>query len=146
MVDKERNEASAGGVLVRKREDKHEALLIRLHEAAFYELPKGHLEEGETPQQAALRELREETGLESTPQVGPSLGTTPYSFVRDGTRINKSVEYFLFTHADNAEPRLGPLPHATQELRWIRPEELGTIRLKHDSLRPIIEKAFQLAP
>ena len=57
-------------------------------------LPKGHLDEGETMVQAALREVREETGVLAEPVC--ELGEVRYWYVRDRRKVAKSVHFFLF--------------------------------------------------
>ena len=77
-------------------------------------LPKGTPEPAETLQQTALREVAEETGL-AVRIVGP-LDAIEYSFVMGGTRIYKTVHYFLM------EPAGGDLAdhdHEFDEVRWI---------------------------
>nr|MDQ2680021.1 NUDIX domain-containing protein [Candidatus Eremiobacteraeota bacterium] len=55
-------EVSAGGLVLRRRESSYDALLIGRGEPRIWTLPKGHLESRESHEQAALREVREETG------------------------------------------------------------------------------------
>lgn len=59
----------------------------------MWSLPKGHLEAGETAEQAAIREVREETGIEGS--IVQPLGTIDFWFVADGRRIHKTVHHFL---------------------------------------------------
>ena len=68
-------------------------------------LPKGHLDPGETPAAAALREVREEAGVEST--VREELGDVRYLYMRDGRRIAKVVTFFLLDYVagDGRRPR-----------------------------------------
>jgi 8-oxo-dGTP pyrophosphatase MutT (NUDIX family) len=56
-------------------------------------LPKGHLEDGETPEDAAVREIEEETGIRG--RVVGSLGTIDYWFSAEGRRVHKLVHHFL---------------------------------------------------
>lgn len=56
-------------------------------------LPKGHPDGDETPEAAALREVREETGVEAS--VDRKLGEVSYWYQRDGRRISKRVMFFL---------------------------------------------------
>lgn len=60
----------------------------------LWSLPKGHIEEGETPEEAALREVEEETGIQS--QIEKSLGIIDFWFMAGGKRIHKTVHHYLF--------------------------------------------------
>ena len=89
-------ERSAGGIVV----DVHEgvariAVIARRNRAGRIEwcLPKGHLENDETLQQAAAREVEEETGIEG--RVLTELGTIDYWFATDQRRIHKFVHHYL---------------------------------------------------
>ena len=93
------DEVSAGGLVVDKSGTK--GLLIgRLdpkdasHERLLWSLPKGHIEDGETPEQAAIREVAEETGIKS--EITRSLGVIDFWFMASGKRIHKTVHHFLF--------------------------------------------------
>jgi 8-oxo-dGTP pyrophosphatase MutT (NUDIX family) len=59
----------------------------------LWALPKGHLEAGENDEQAAVREVREETGIDA--RIQARLGTIDYWFVADGRRIHKTVHHFV---------------------------------------------------
>src|SRR6266571_8051311 len=59
----------------------------------LWSLPKGHLEEGETTEQAAVREVAEETGIAG--EIIGELGTIDFWFVADGRRIHKTVRHYL---------------------------------------------------
>src|SRR5262249_572154 len=88
------DETSAGGVVL-DAEQAHVALIGRLDRRGrlLWSLPKGHIEEGETPEQTAVREVAEETGISS--KVLRPLGTIDYWFVADNRRIHKTVHHFL---------------------------------------------------
>jgi 8-oxo-dGTP pyrophosphatase MutT (NUDIX family) len=60
----------------------------------LWSLPKGHIEEGETPEQAAIREVAEETGITSS--ITQSLGVIDFWFMAGGKRIHKTVHHFMF--------------------------------------------------
>ncbi len=93
------DEVSAGGLVI-DRSGKNGLLIGRIdHKDAtgqriLWSLPKGHIEEGETPEQAALREVAEETGIESA--IERSLGVIDFWFMAGGKRIHKTVHHYLF--------------------------------------------------
>jgi 8-oxo-dGTP pyrophosphatase MutT (NUDIX family) len=84
---------SAGGVIFRKTEDKFEVALVA--KGKVWYLPKGLIERGELAEEAALREVKEETGLEGE-HVG-KIGEISYSFFR-GKRYFKTVHFFLLSY------------------------------------------------
>lgn len=87
-------ETSAGGVVV-DVPARRVALIGRLdrNETLLWSLPKGHIEDGETAEQTAVREVQEETGISS--RVMQALGTIDFWFVADGKRIHKTVHHYL---------------------------------------------------
>lgn len=89
-------ETSAGGVVVDAAGDRA-ALIGKLDRSGtlVWSLPKGHIEDGETPEQTAVREVREETGIHA--RVETQLGTIDYWFVAEHKRIHKTVHHFLLT-------------------------------------------------
>ena len=76
-------------------------------------LAKGHIEEGESPEEAAIREVREETGWEAT--IEESLGLTKYFYVWDSVRIRKTVHFFLML-AVQGDP--ADRDDEMEEIRW----------------------------
>lgn len=75
------------------------ALIGRLNRRGklIWSMPKGHLEEGETAEQAAVREVKEETGIDGT--ILAPLGTVDFWFVADTKRIHKTVHHFVLKFA-----------------------------------------------
>ena len=100
---------SAGGLVVHGSK----ILLISTQSGRRWQLPKGHIEAGETPEQTAVREVREETGV--TSRVLAPLPGVEYWFVEKGIRrVHKQVDYFLWVAGDAAE--ISSLPHSIQTL------------------------------
>ncbi len=93
---KGRSEVSAGGVVYRREGGEVQVALAarrtRKGELAWG-LPKGLIEEAEAPEAAAVREVREETGLEA--DIEDSLGDIRYFYVWEGVRVRKAVHFFL---------------------------------------------------
>lgn len=89
-------EFSAGGVVVRRFRGRPFLAAVRLKGGRVLALPKGHIDEGETSEQAAQREVREEAGVEA--ELVEKLGPVRYWYVRDGQRVLKVVTFFLFRY------------------------------------------------
>ena len=93
------DEVSAGGLVIDSTKTKGLLIGRRDHKDTtgtriLWSLPKGHIEEGETPEQAAIREVAEETGI--TSEIERSLGVIDFWFMAGGKRIHKTVHHYLF--------------------------------------------------
>src|SRR4249919_3442309 len=126
-------EFSAGGLVV---DDHGQVLLIRardLRNQPVWTLPKGALMAGETSEQAALREVREETGYECA--VVRDLEAVTYWFQRGGQRIKKTVRWYRMRPV----AKVGEHDHEVDETAWVAPAEANT-RLRYDSDRRLIAR------
>jgi len=140
------DEVSAGGIVVRRAPSdatQWEACLIRVRGA--WSLPKGNLDAGETPEQAALREISEETGL---PREGLSiraeLPPAEYMYRRDGRLVGKIVHHYLVEAAGDAElhPQLSEIDAA----EWVPLDEAAR-RVAYRDLKAAFAEAQRiLAP
>ena len=83
---------AAGGYVVRPGEDAPDVLLI--FRKAAWDLPKGKRDRGETVEACAVREVREEVGVDQL-HLGPALGTTRHGYERDGRYHVKTTHWFL---------------------------------------------------
>ena len=89
-------ETSAGGLIVDRAGEHLRAALIARHDRRgrlVWSLPKGHLEAGETPEDAAIREVEEETGIRG--RVLAPLGVIDFWFIAENRRIHKTVHHYL---------------------------------------------------
>jgi 8-oxo-dGTP pyrophosphatase MutT (NUDIX family) len=135
-----RSEVSAGGVVYRRNNDMIELALAarrtRRGELAWG-LPKGIIEPDESDEQAALREVREETGLEAV--VESDLGDVRYFYVWEGVRIRKRVRFFLMraTGGDVANH-----DGEMEEVRWF-PMQSARRRATYRGEREMIERAAE---
>lgn len=134
-------EVSAGGVVYRKSDDGVEVVLAsrrtRRGQLAWG-LAKGGIEEGETKEAAAIREVREETGM--TAEIEADLGDTKYMYVWDDIRIRKTVHFFLMRHTGgNVDDRDDEM----EEIRWF-PMERAIKRAAYRGERDMLVKASGL--
>jgi 8-oxo-dGTP pyrophosphatase MutT (NUDIX family) len=134
-------EVSAGGVLYRRGEEGIEVVLAsrrtRRGQLAWG-LAKGGIETGETKEDAAVREVREETGL--TAEIEADLGDTKYMYVWDDIRIRKTVHFFLMRHTGgDVEDRDDEM----EEIRWF-PLERAIKRAAYRGERDMLMKASEL--
>lgn len=121
------NETSAGGLAVKVEDGiAYVACIARRNRSGKLEwcLPKGHIEEGETPEEAARREVEEETGIAAV--IVRALGVIDYWFTGDDRRIHKVVHHFLL-EATGGEITTANDPDREAELaEWIPMSELPT--------------------
>jgi 8-oxo-dGTP pyrophosphatase MutT (NUDIX family) len=118
-----RREFSAGGVVVRRLRGAWRLAAIRPGgKDNVWALPKGLVGPGETPAEAASREVGEEAGVEA--RLVTKLGDVRYVYTWEGERVFKVVSFFLFRYQRG---RLGQVPpehaHEIAEARWLRLEE-----------------------
>jgi diadenosine hexaphosphate hydrolase (ATP-forming) len=104
--------------------------------------PKGGLEEGETPEAAARREVAEEIGLANLKGQG-RLGTTEHKFGQGDRRYRKRVDWFLFEAAADAEPR-SHLEENALDVGWFDPNRALSL-LSHADQRRILRRALSMA-
>ncbi|HEV8580350.1 MAG TPA: NUDIX hydrolase [Thermoanaerobaculia bacterium] len=128
---------SAGGLVV----EGDRILLISTQAGRRWQLPKGHIEPGESAEQAAVREVQEETGVSG--RVVASLPGVEYWFVERGRRrVHKEVEYFLLVYVggDAADFDAGEVSGA----EWLSWDE-GIARLSFENERRVVQFARQIA-
>jgi 8-oxo-dGTP pyrophosphatase MutT (NUDIX family) len=138
-----KREISAGGVVYRREGDEIEVVLAsrrtRRGDLAWG-LAKGGIEEDESAEDAAVREVREETGLLA--KIEASLGETRYFYVWEDVRIRKTVHFFLMRHTGgDVEDRDDEM----EEVRWFPLEEAADVA-GFDSEKKVILKAAQAVP
>jgi 8-oxo-dGTP pyrophosphatase MutT (NUDIX family) len=123
-----------------RRDDGLELCLINPRGRGTWALPKGWIEPGETPEAAALREVREETGLDGV--IEDKLGTIEYWFYsrEEEVRVHKTVHFYLvqYTGGDTADH-----DHEVAEARW-HPVERALDVMTYPNEREIVRRALTI--
>lgn len=127
-------ETSAGGLILDRSGSPKAALIARRDRRGrlIWSLPKGHLEQGETPEDAAIREVHEETGISG--KVLAPLGTIDFWFMADNHKIHKTVHHFLM-EAESGE--LSDADVEVVEVAWVPLDEVSS-RLRYADERKLL--------
>ena len=137
-----REQVSAGGVVYRGEKGSIEVVIVSVGGQQRWQLPKGLVEEGEKPEVAAVREAREEAGVDS--EVVQHLETIEYWFAGlDGgerVRFHKRVHFYLLRYVAG-DP--GDHDWEVNEARWV-PIGAATYQLTFDSERRVMQRAGEL--
>ena len=135
------DEFSAGGLVVDLAGEVPRGALIGRTDRRgrlLWSLPKGHIEQGETAEQAAVREVAEETGIAG--EILAELGSVDFWFVAEGRRIHKTVRHFLMRAVG------GELSDADVEVTavaWVPLTEINA-QLAYPDERGLVETAGRL--
>jgi 8-oxo-dGTP pyrophosphatase MutT (NUDIX family) len=138
---KPEREVSAGGIVFRRQPDLGARFLLIRDPYRHWGFPKGHLEEAETPSEAALRESAEETGLSDLVLHGP-IRIIDWHFRFKGRYIHKFCHFFLFE-----SPAAEVTPQADEgitDYRWLLLEEALDL-LSYDNARGVLKRAGDMA-
>lgn len=131
------SEYSAGGVVYRRNGGKVDVALIYRTRHDDWSIPKGHIEAGESREQAALREIKEETGLDV--RIVRPLGEAVYYFRKKGGDLVRKTVYYYLMEALTTE--LGKPNWEVTESRWVPIEEAQAL-LSYEKDREIVERAM----
>ena len=106
---------SAGGIVIKEGK-----VLVTQHSGHLgWSFPKGKIEKGEKSEEAAIREVEEETGVVA--QILEKLGTTQYFFVQDGKKVFKTVIWFLMKYEGEGEAKTA---WEVSDKKWLKLEEV----------------------
>ncbi len=137
MPSKTRSEYSSGGAVVSVRDGIPYVALIATRGRKRWGLPKGAVAPGETSEEAALREVQEETGLEA--RIIKLLDTIEYFFRAGDTLIRKKVDFYLMMHTGgDLKPQLSEV----DDVEWVELNE-AIRRASFASEKKLLETALQ---
>ena len=134
-------ETSAGGFVLDRRALPPKAALIARHDRQgqlVWSLPKGHVEAGETPEDAAVREVLEETGIHGS--IVASLGTIDFWFMADDRRIHKTVHHYVLEAHDD---QLSDADAEVAEVAWVPLDEVAA-RLRYPDERRLVGRVLEV--
>jgi 8-oxo-dGTP pyrophosphatase MutT (NUDIX family) len=132
-----RNEHSSGGAVISTKGGVAYVAMIATRGKTRWGLPKGAVSEGETSEQAALREVLEETGLEA--EILKPLDTIEYFFRAGDTLIRKRVDFYLMRYVSG---ELTPQLSEVDDVEWVELSE-AVGRASFDSERKLLESVLQ---
>jgi len=99
-------------------------------------LPKGHLDGDETPEEAARREVAEETGVQA--ELVDELGDVTYNYERKGRLVEKMVRFYLFEYRSGD---VADHDHEIEDARWVPMREAAE-QLSYDGEREVVQRAL----
>jgi 8-oxo-dGTP pyrophosphatase MutT (NUDIX family) len=133
---KTRNEHSSGGAVIDLRDGAPFVAMIATRGRTRWGLPKGAVSPGETSEQAALREVQEETGLDA--EIVARLDTIEYFFRAGDTLIKKSVDFYLMHYVGGT---MTPQLSEVDDVEWVPlPEAIQ--RASFDSEKKLLSSAL----
>lgn len=132
-------QVSAGGVAFRAGASGIEIVIIAMNPSGRWQLPKGLIDQGETPEIAARREVREEAGIET--ELLALVDVIDYWFVSDWDeirrRIHKQVHFYLLRYTGG---NVADHDDEVLEAKWVAVEE-ALVLLAFDSEKDVVKKA-----
>jgi 8-oxo-dGTP pyrophosphatase MutT (NUDIX family) len=134
---KTRNEHSSGGAVIDLRDGAPFVAMIATRGRSRWGLPKGAVSPGETSEQAALREVQEETGLDA--EIIGSLDTIEYFFRAGDTLIQKRVDFYLMRYTGGT---LTPQLSEVDDVEWV-PLAEAIVRASFDSEKKLLSSALE---
>ena len=132
-----RNEHSSGGAVISIRDGVAHVAMIATRGKTRWGLPKGAVSEGETSEQAALREVLEETGLGA--EIIKPLDTIEYFFRAGETLIRKRVDFYLMRYVGG---ELTPQLSEVDDVEWVEISE-AILRASFESERKLLESVLE---
>ncbi len=130
---------AAGGVV---ENEKGEILLI--FRKKHWDLPKGKMDNDETVEECAVREVEEETGLENV-QIGELIDTTIHHYEEDGEQITKKTAWYRMK-ASSTNKLIPQTDEQIEDVKWVNPNEFQPyLQNTYDNIKQVLDKATGMA-
>lgn len=130
---------AAGGIV---ENEKGEFLLI--YRKKHWDLPKGKMDQDETIEACAVREVEEETGLKNV-QIGNLLDTTIHYYEENGEQITKKTAWYRMK-ASSSNKLVPQTEEQIEDLRWVNPSDLHPyLQDTYPNIKQVLDKARGLA-
>jgi 8-oxo-dGTP pyrophosphatase MutT (NUDIX family) len=134
---KTRNEHSSGGAVIHSIDGRPHVAMIATRNRTRWGLPKGAVSKGETSEQAALREVQEETGILA--DIVRALDTIEYYFRAGDTLIRKRVDFYLMSYVGG---KLTPQLTEVDDVEWVELSE-AIRRASFESEKKLLSSALE---
>lgn len=135
---KVKHERSAGGLVLRRKDGEYHGLVIGRSVPRIWSLPKGHVEPLERVEEAAMREVFEETGIQA--HIIAKLSDIRYWFYSSSGKHSKVVHFFLMRYVAGT---LAPQAGEVDEVAWMRLADLNDM-LTHENERNLVDLASSI--
>jgi 8-oxo-dGTP diphosphatase len=132
-------EFSAGGVVFKKQDEKILWMVVQHSGYLGWIFPKGHIEKGEKSEETAVREVKEETGIDA--KIIEKAGEFSYFYTKEGEKVFKNAKFFLMKYLGGNEK---DHDSETSAIEWLSYEE-ALERLSFKDEKKILEKAREFA-
>lgn len=111
---------AAGGVVYKQEKNNEPTHVLLIYRRGVWDLPKGKIEEGETVKDCAVREVSEEIGLQTPPEIDFTLADTYHEYEQDGIRFGKTTHWFGMRLDSMPEEGFKPeTEEDIEEVRWV---------------------------
>jgi 8-oxo-dGTP diphosphatase len=137
-----KDQISAGGVAFRRTGSELQLAIVSVKPSLRWQLPKGIVDPGETPEFTAVREVREEAGIETS--LLRLIETIEYWYQRE--QYGRRIRYHKFVHFYLLQYQSGDVAdhdHEIEESRWVSFEQAIEM-LEFKSERGVVEKALEI--
>lgn len=128
-------EKSAGAVIFKKQNKERYYLLLH-YGGGHWDFPKGHIEKGEKPEEAARREIQEETGIKEIGFITTFREVIKYFYKKEGKIVPKTVIFYLAETKDKNVK----ISYEHRGFKWL-PYEEALRQLTFDNAKKVIKKA-----